>query len=407
MNILFGVTGGIAAYKAVMVVRLLKEAGHQVTVIPTAAALEMVGATTWEAISGNPVPRQLAGNAANVEHINLAKAADLFLIAPATANTIAKLAQGVADNFLTAAALVARCPMFLAPAMHTEMWTHPATQANIALLASRGVHFIGPEVGRLTGKDTGIGRMSEPETIFTAITAHLADENFSIGALTGRKVFISGGGTYEPIDPVRYIANRSTGHMAIALANAARQLGAQVCLAAANIDDSLLCQLTTGITVIPVVTAQDLYEVAIEQAQDSHVVVMAAAVSDYRVANYSSQKIKRGSELQLSLTPNPDILAHLAANRSHPQQVVVGFAAETGDDTQDFLSFGKVKAQRKKADIIAINEVSATAGFGAQETALYFVDKTGKELGKAQGDKPTVAKELMVLITSYLDEVNS
>ncbi|MDY5584468.1 MAG: bifunctional phosphopantothenoylcysteine decarboxylase/phosphopantothenate--cysteine ligase CoaBC, partial [Arcanobacterium sp.] len=338
-HILLGVTGGIAAYKSVLLLRLMREAGHRVTVIPTASALNMVGPTTWEALSGEPIQVEVSDKAANVQHIHLADQADLLVIAPLTANTGAKLANGLADNLLTSTALSVKCPILVAPAMHTQMWEHPATSHNMQLLAERGVYFVGPESGRLTGVDSGMGRLSEPETIFRHVVDLLTntstnkpneDEANLVQPLSGVKLAVSGGGTHEPIDPVRYIANHSTGTMAIAIANAAVTLGAEVTLVGANIAKQYQEKINSAVNYLQVQTALDL-EQAMNTLQDSHqVLIMAAAVSDYRVSNATDKKIKRTSELELKLVSNPDILAGLVARRENQEQLIVGFAAETG-----------------------------------------------------------------------------
>lgn len=414
-HVLLGVTGGIAAYKSVLLLRLMREAGYRVTVIPTAAALNMVAQTTWEALSGEPVQVEVSGQASNVQHIHLADQANLLVIAPLTANTSAKLAHGFADNLLTSTALSVTCPIVVAPAMHTQMWEHPATQENIGLLSARGVHIIGPESGRLTGKDSGLGRMSEPETIF----AHVVDllekrpeetsskespkvAETNLQPLTGIKIAISGGGTHEPIDPVRYIANHSTGTMAIAIANAAAVLGAEVTLVGANIAKEYRAKLNPVVTYLPVKTALDLAQTMNELQETQQVLIMAAAVSDYRVANSSNTKIKRTSDLELKLVSNPDILAGLVAQRKNSEQVIIGFAAETGNEEKDFLELGREKAIRKGANLLVINEVGAGLGFGEVETHLHVVDHNGKSRGDFQGSKEAAAAQLVTLISEYL-----
>ncbi|MCI6573607.1 MAG: bifunctional phosphopantothenoylcysteine decarboxylase/phosphopantothenate--cysteine ligase CoaBC [Actinomycetaceae bacterium] len=417
-RVVLGVTGGIAAYKSVAIVRGLRAAGCDVHVVPTPDALTMVGITTWEAISGHPVYTAVTDAAAEVAHVRMGGEADLLLIAPATANTLAKLACGLADNLLTATALVATCPVLIAPAMHTQMWNHPATQANVSTLLRRGVQIIGPDVGRLTGADSGPGRMSEPDEIVRAAldivrTLDTATTQAGISqrggrsqqtdeALAGLHIVISAGGTHEPIDPVRFIGNRSTGHMGVALANAAQRGGANVTLVAANLSRDVYGGIHPGVDVHSVVTAQELYEQMCNLAQQADVVVMAAAVADYRPVSQSPNKIKKssGGIHTLTLEETPDILAELAHRRSRPEQLIVGFAAETGDDSHTALDYGKEKAARKGADMIVVNEVGQTTGFGAVPTSVTLIDADGRELTAATGSKTTVGAAIMGCIAA-------
>nr|WP_239538979.1 bifunctional phosphopantothenoylcysteine decarboxylase/phosphopantothenate--cysteine ligase CoaBC [Arcanobacterium pluranimalium] len=421
-NIVVGVTGGIAAYKSAQLVRLLKKAGHNVHVVPTHAALKMVGKTTFEALSGNSVYVDVEEHAYDVVHVNTGQQADLVVIAPATAHTLAKLATGLADNLLTATVLVATCPIVVAPAMHTEMWNNAATQKNISVLAERGFHFVGPVEGALTGPDSGIGRMSEPEDIFHACEQLLEDMSdnraeFKQGelpnsqvetvqrlSLRGKTVVISGGGTREPIDSVRYISNKSSGAMAVAIANAAADAGAKVELVAANIEASRLLALAPSVAVRNVTTARELATQMQDLALSADVLVMAAAVSDYRVENPSSSKIKRHSDtITLNLVKNPDILADLAHNRRRKDQIIVGFAAETGNSDASYLELGIEKARRKNADLLAINLVGDEHGFGDVDTKLTVVDRHGNVQGEFMGDKRHVARDLIVVITSLVN----
>ncbi|MDY5404047.1 MAG: bifunctional phosphopantothenoylcysteine decarboxylase/phosphopantothenate--cysteine ligase CoaBC [Trueperella sp.] len=410
-RVLVGVCGGIAAYKVAGVVRRLRQAGVDVVVVPTPASLDFVGATTWEALSGNPVHVRIPEGADRVVHVATGQSADLVLIAPGTANTMAKLAAGIADNLLTASALVATCPVMIAPAMHTEMWNNPATQANVATLAARGVEFIGPAIGRLTGADSGVGRMVEPEEIAEAAIARLGlpvpsssdvarqdATGLPVSDLAGASVTISAGGTREPIDPVRFIGNHSTGRMGIELANEAARRGARVALVAANIEAALLAQLDPRVVIEPVGTAQEL-SAAMDSHADSDVLIMAAAVSDFRVAERSTSKIKHGEELHLRLVTNPDILAGLTRNR-RPNQIIVGFAAETGDDTNDYLEFGRQKARKKGADLLVINRVGERTGFGDVDTAVTIVDSDGRTVGEAAGTKREVAVAILSTIST-------
>lgn len=407
-TIVLGVTGGIAAYKSPAIVRALREAGHTVQVAPTYAALQMVGITVWEAVSGQPVYVDVTEAADEVVHVRTGSEADLIIIAPATANTIAKLAAGIADNLLTATALVATCPLLIAPAMHTQMWNHPATQANIDVLKKRGVHIIGPESGRLTGADSGIGRMSEPEDIvaraLTLLTPELAQKR---GLLSGRRVLISAGGTREAIDPVRFIGNRSTGRMGIALAAQAAQQGAEVELAAAHIESDLLAALPASVTVTTSVTAEELHAHMSESAKQADLIIMCAAVADYRPAAPSESKIKKtGNGIRtIELIENPDILADLAHHRRKEGQLILGFAAETGDDQHNALEYGKQKARRKGADIMAINHVSHTEGFGDVNTCVTLVNSKGEEVGSARGSKAEVAEAIITYCAQALQKM--
>lgn len=346
MVVVVGVSGGIAAYKTVTLVRLLVKDGHEVHVIPTPDALQFVGLPTWEAISRNPVTTSVHDDVASVRHVALGQRADLVIVAPATANTLAGMAAGLASNLLGTTLLATKAPVLVAPAMHTEMWHHPATQANIATLQSRGVHFEGPADGPLTGGDSGPGRMSEPGQIHAAARRLIGGRS----DLKGLTIAISAGGTREPIDPVRYIGNRSSGRQGVALAAAAATRGARVLLAAANIEQAVLAELgpsairdrdatdpadanvSAGIVeVTKIGSAADLAAVMRQFASEADVIIMAAAVADFRVADVSQQKLTKqdGGIPTLELVENPDILKGLARDR-RPGQTIVGFAAETG-----------------------------------------------------------------------------
>ncbi|MFC5280386.1 bifunctional phosphopantothenoylcysteine decarboxylase/phosphopantothenate--cysteine ligase CoaBC [Arcanobacterium canis] len=401
-RILLGVSGGIAAYKSAILLRRLKEWGADVRVVPTPASLEMVGRTTWEALSGHPAYVHVPEEADEVAHVRTGAAADLFIVAPATANTIAKLATGMADNMLTASALVATCPLIIAPAMHTQMWEHPATVSNIDLLASRGAIFAGPVSGRLTGVDSGAGRMMEPEDIASIAIANLVSRGFcgaTSDELHGVHFVISAGGTREPIDPVRFIGNRSSGRMGIELAQTALKRGACVTFVAANIPSAR--RELPGATVVDVETAAQLHSAMNDISPSAHVVVMAAAVSDYRVAA-SKTKIKRQGQLHLDLEENPDILADLAHHRRRDGQVVVGFAAETGDDTHTAYEYGVAKAKRKGADLLVINQVGTHSGFGDVDTEITIVDPHGRTIGHAEGSKHEVSVAIVNAIVANL-----
>ncbi|MBM7819873.1 phosphopantothenoylcysteine decarboxylase/phosphopantothenate--cysteine ligase [Cellulosimicrobium cellulans] len=404
MRIVLGVSGGVAAYKAVLLLRLLREQGHRVRVVPTASALRFVGAPTWEALSGEPATDQVFEDVEHVPHVALGQGADLVVVAPATADLLARAASGRADDLLTSTLLTARCPVVMAPAMHTEMWEHPATRANVATLRARGVHVIEPASGRLTGADTGPGRLPEPDEI--ARVALAVVEGPGDGArveeagpgrdLAGRRVVVSAGGTREPIDPVRFIGNRSSGRQGAELARAARARGAHVTLVAANLapDVAALVQGAGLDDVVTVETTAQLREAVRAAAAAADVVVMAAAVADFRPAHAPGAKIKkvpgRGPE-PIALVENPDVLAELAHDRLRADQVVVGFAAETGDADGSVLDHGRAKARRKGADLLVVNAVGEGLGFGVDANDVTVVDGSGEVVATAGGTKRAVA----------------
>jgi phosphopantothenoylcysteine decarboxylase/phosphopantothenate--cysteine ligase len=392
MRIVLGVAGGIAAYKAALLLRLLTEAGHDVRVIPTRASLEFVGRATWEALSGKPAPSDVFEDVTEVPHVRLGKLADLVIVAPATADLLARAATGRADDLLTATLLTARCPVLLAPAMHTEMWEHPATQANVATLRSRGVHVLEPESGRLTGADTGPGRLPEPEAIAAAALALLdgSDATDRLRDLAGLHVVISAGGTREPLDPVRFLGNRSSGRQGYALAAAALERGARVSLVAANVT----LPHPPGADVVTVETSEQLRDAVRAAAKDADVVVMAAAVADFRPATTAESKLKKspdGTAPVIELVETTDILAELAARRLRAGQVVVGFAAETGDADATVLEHGRAKARRKGADLLVVNAVGAGRGFGTPDNDVTILDAGGETVATAAGSKAEVA----------------
>lgn len=398
LNIVVGITGGIAAYKAVGVVRLLVKAGHDVHVIATEAALKFVGLPTLEALSRNPVGTSLYDDVVAVRHVALGQAADLVIVAPATANTLAKLAAGLADDLLGTTILASHAPLVVAPAMHAEMWSNAATVANVAVLRSRGVVFVGPASGELTGGDSGAGRLSEPEEIVTAALATLAS-TAAPRDLEGLHVVVSAGGTREPLDPVRFLGNRSSGRQGVALAQAAAVRGARVTLVAAHLDADVAATLTTepGITVVDVSTTATLADAVESLARTADIVVMAAAVADYRPASIEQRKIKkddRGDELTLTLVKNPDVLAGLTATR-RPGQTIVGFAAETADDHDELLQLGRTKAARKGADLLVVNAVGWNEGFGAEENTVVMLGGDGSVLADASGSKRAVADAVL------------
>ncbi len=400
MRIVLGVCGGIAAYKVPVVLRLLTEAGHDVRVVPTRSSLEFVGRATWEALSGHPVTTSVFDDVASVEHVQLGQTAELLVVAPATADLLARAAAGRADDLLTASLLVARCPVLLVPAMHTEMWRHPATQANVATLRERGVHVLDPDSGRLTGPDTGPGRMPEPAAIATTALALVAPQD-----LAGRRVVVSAGGTREPLDPVRFLGNRSSGKQGVALAAAARRRGAEVVLVGAN----LAVPAPVGVTLVPVETADELRTAVRTAAVEADAVVMAAAVADFRPAAPSAHKIKKGEQqpAPVELVPTVDVLAELVTDPPRTGQVVVGFAAETGDAAGDVLTHGRAKALRKGAHLLAVNAVGAGRGFGTDENEVTFLDAVGDVVGRAAGSKDAVADALWDVVVRLLATGNA
>ncbi|MDP3952756.1 bifunctional phosphopantothenoylcysteine decarboxylase/phosphopantothenate--cysteine ligase CoaBC [Microbacterium sp.] len=391
MNIVVGVTGGIAAYKTVHLVRLLIKAGHEVTVIPTEDALRFVGAPTWESISRNAVTTSVHDDVAKVRHVALGQAAELVIVAPATANTIAKMTAGLADDLLGTTLLATMAPVAIAPAMHTEMWRHPATQANIQTLRERGVSVFGPGEGELTGGDSGPGRMLEPEEIVDAALALLDPQD-----LAGMRVAVSAGGTREPIDPVRFLGNRSSGRQGVAIAAEAAARGADVELVAANITDDVLAEARhPRIRVRGVGTAAQLGEAMTDAAASADVVIMAAAVADYRPAAPSDQKLTKEAGLldRIDLVENTDIVAGLAASR--PQgQTIVAFAAETLSDPEERRERARRKRERKGVDLLAVNLADAEHGFEKAENAIEIIGEGGSVVGTAHGSKRHVARAL-------------
>ncbi len=386
-------TGGIAAYKACELLRRLTESGHDVTVVPTESALEFVGAPTWAALSGKPVASDVWTNVHQVPHVRLGQTADLVVVAPATADTMARAAHGLADDLLTNTLLTARCPVVLAPAMHTEMWEHPATQANVAMLRERGVLVIEPAEGRLTGKDTGKGRLPEPAEIFEVCTQVLARAAAGVGAardLAGRHVLVSAGGTREYLDPVRFLGNRSSGLQGYALARAAVARGAEVTLVAAN----TTLPDPAGVKVVRVETTAELRDAVVSASAAADSVVMAAAPADFRPTGVSEAKIKKstdGSAPTIELVQNPDVLREISADRSRAGQVVVGFAAETGDETGSVLDLARAKLARKGCDLLVVNDVSGGAVFGSPDNEAVILGADGSTTQVPRGSKSALA----------------
>ncbi|MEO7016841.1 MAG: bifunctional phosphopantothenoylcysteine decarboxylase/phosphopantothenate synthase [Leifsonia sp.] len=437
MTIVVGVTGGIAAYKAVGVIRSLVLEGHSVHVVATEAALRFVGRPTLEAISRNPVATDLYEGVAEVRHVAIGQSADLIVIAPATANTIAKLAAGLADDLLGNTVLASTAPLVIAPAMHTEMWRNAATVANIATLRERGVTIVGPASGQLTGKDSGPGRMEEPAVIvraaLEAVGAHPepreeteAESDTAVAApeapaanevvvlserrraneaarkprggddLAGKRVVVTAGGTREPLDPVRFLGNRSSGRQGVALAQAALARGAEVTLVAAHLE----VDPPEGVDLVEVQTALELQEAVTTAAADADIVVMTAAVADYRPAEVRNAKIKKadtGERLSLELIANPDILVGLSAGR-HEGQIVVGFAAETEPDPSSLIELGRGKLAAKGCDFLVLNQVGWTQGFATDSNEVVVLRRGGDIVMEASGSKLSVADRILDVI---------
>jgi phosphopantothenoylcysteine decarboxylase/phosphopantothenate--cysteine ligase len=400
-RVVLGVSGGIAAYKACELLRRLTESGHDVTVVPTAAALEFVGAPTWSALSGKQVATEVWSNVHEVPHVRIGQEADLVVVAPATADLLAKAAHGLADDLLTNTLLTARCPVVFAPAMHTEMWEHAATRANVAILRSRGALVIEPAEGRLTGKDTGKGRLPEPDEIFEICREVLARGTTSMD-LAGRHLVVSAGGTREYLDPVRFLGNRSSGLQGYALARAAVARGAEVTLIAANV----ALPDPAGVKVVRVETTAQLRHEVVSAAVAADAVVMAAAPADFRPTGVSEAKIKKaadGSAPAIELVQNPDILREIGTDRARPGQVVVGFAAETGDETGSVLDLARAKLVRKGCDLLVVNDVSGGAVFGSPDNEAVILAADGAAVEVAHGSKAALAQVIWDQVLRRLD----
>ncbi|MEO5994734.1 MAG: bifunctional phosphopantothenoylcysteine decarboxylase/phosphopantothenate--cysteine ligase CoaBC [Arthrobacter sp.] len=419
MRIVLGVGGGIAAYKVASLLRLFTEAGHNVTVVPTEAAIRFVGVATWEALSGNPVRNSVFDEVHTVNHVRLGHEAELIVVAPATADLLARAAAGQANDLLSNTLLMAGgSPVLMAPAMHTEMWQHPATQANVETLRSRGITVLEPASGRLTGSDSGPGRLPEPEAIFEAAlalagapapaavpVAEDADPS-PLRPLAGLTVTVSAGGTREPLDPVRFLGNRSSGKQGAALAVAAREAGAKVRLLAAHMD----VPAPAGVDVIRVGTALELRKAALHAAADSDVIIMAAAVADFRPADVSNTKIKKRDDVAdpvISLVRNPDILRELVEVRDAAlrRQLIVGFAAETGDADGDVLEYAAAKLRRKACDLLVVNQVGQDKVFGKDTNSVVILSRSGSEHQEASGSKSDVAAAVIERISAELSRV--
>ena len=426
-RVILGVGAGIAAYKACELLRLLKENGHSVRVIPTRDALRFVGEPTWAALSGEPVTTDVWTGVADVPHVKLGQAADLVLVAPATADLLARAAAGMSDDLLTATLLTARCPVAYAPAMHTEMWEHAATRQNVATLRERGAVVVEPAVGRLTGQDSGRGRLPEPAELF-ALAEQILE--FRTGApdsgppasdasglpgsrghapvrshgfsLAGRRVLVSAGGTREELDPVRFLGNWSTGRQGYAFARSAVARGAGVTLVAANVE----LPDPAGAKVIKVISARDMHAAMLAEAPHADVIVMTAAVADFRPAQRAGAKIKKDGALPppIELTENPDILADLSRHRrgrgpGQLPQVIVGFAAETSPD----LEQARAKLARKGSDLLVVNQVGDGLGFGAADNEWFVLDPAGTVTAVPRRSKDALADFVLSLVATRFE----
>jgi phosphopantothenoylcysteine decarboxylase/phosphopantothenate--cysteine ligase len=405
MRIVLGVTGGIAAYKSALLLRLMTEAGHTVDVVPTPAALGFVGKATWEALSGRPVRTDTFEAVETVNHVRLGREAELVVVAPATADAMARAAAGLAPDLLGNVLLTATCPVLVIPAMHTEMWQNPATVANVATLRSRGITVMDPDSGRLTGQDTGPGRFPEPERIW-AEAQRLARTTASpeAGPLAGRTVVVTAGGTREALDPVRYLGNRSSGKQGVALAQAAAAAGATVRF----IGGAMSVEPPAGTAVTRVESTQELHDAVMEQCADADALIMAAAVADFRPTEYADAKIKKsedGSSPVIQLERTPDILAGTVRARAEGRPmpgVIVGFGAETGDAERSVLEHGAAKLARKGCEMLVVNQVGRDLGFGqdVNEVTMLFAD--GRDPVEAAGSKADVAAAVVDQLAGLL-----
>jgi phosphopantothenoylcysteine decarboxylase/phosphopantothenate--cysteine ligase len=405
--VVLGVGGGIAAYKAAELLRRLTETGHDVTVVPTRAALKFVGAATWSALSGKPVSAEVWDDVHHVPHVRLGQEADLVVVAPATADLLARAAAGTAEDLLANVLLTARCPVVMAPAMHTEMWEHPATRANVATLRSRGVVVLDPASGRLTGADSGPGRLPEPAAIAEVCRELLAGrDRHGAPDLLGRTVLVTAGGTREPLDPVRFLGNRSSGKQGYALASTAAARGARVVLVSANV----ALPDPAGATVVRVGSAEELRQAVLEHADEADAVVMAAAVADFRPVAVAAHKIKKddadGVPSPVVLERTVDVLAEVVALRRERgrRQVVVGFAAETGDEHGDVLEHARAKLARKGCDLLVVNDVTEGKAFEADDNEVVVLGADGSAHPVARAEKAVVADAVWSAVVPLLPD---
>ncbi|GAB2615427.1 phosphopantothenoylcysteine decarboxylase [Paractinoplanes abujensis] len=394
-EVVLGVGGGIAAYKACELLRLFTESGDRVRVVPTASALKFVGAPTWAALSGQPVATDVWDDAHEVPHVRIGRAAELVVVAPATADLLAKAAHGIADDLLTNTLLTATCPIVYAPAMHTEMWENPATQANVATLRARGAVVIEPAVGRLTGKDTGKGRLPDPSAIWE-LARRVRKRGLDLD-FAGRHVVVTAGGTREPLDPVRFLGNRSSGKQGYALAKAAAARGARTTLIAANVT----LPDPAGVDIVRVGTTEELRLAVVKAAADADVVVMSAAPADFRPVTVAAEKIKKtegGTPAPIELATNPDIAAELGASK-RPGQILVAFAAET----HDAIEHARAKLVKKRADLIVVNEVGVDRVFGADHNEVTLLGADGSTDSHAELPKDDVADMIYDRVATLLE----
>jgi phosphopantothenoylcysteine decarboxylase/phosphopantothenate--cysteine ligase len=407
-RVVVGVAGGIAAYKACSVIRQLTEAGHHVRVVPTESALKFVGAATFEALSGQPVRTGVFEDVNEVPHVRIGQEADLVVVAPATADLLARAVAGRGDDLLTATLLTARCPVLFAPAMHTEMWFHPATVDNVATLRRRGAVVLEPASGRLTGADSGAGRLPEPEEITTLAQLLLDRSDGLPHDLAGVKVLVTAGGTREPIDPVRFIGNRSSGKQGYAMARVAAQRGADVTLIAGN--TSGLAD-PAGVEVVHIGSASQLRDAVSKHAPDANVLVMAAAVADFRPTHVATSKIKKSADASadapaVELTRTDDVLAGTVRARTDGQlpnmRAIVGFAAETGDANGDVLFHARAKLRRKGCDLLVVNAVGEGRAFEVDNNDGWLLAADGNEAALEHGSKTLMASRIVDAIVAFL-----
>lgn len=405
MRIVLGVTGGIAAYKAALLLRVMTEEGHEVHVVPTESALNFVGKATWEALSGRPVYNDTFEAVDEVNHVLQGRKADLVVIAPATAHSIAKAAAGLADDLLGNILLTATVPVVMAPAMHTEMWENPATQTNVSALRARGVHVIEPSVGRLTGEDTGKGRFPEPADIWDQARSVVQAEN-SVGELDGKHVVISAGGTREALDPVRYLGNRSSGKQGVALAEAAAQAGAHVTLIAGAMEVGP--PEHRNVSFVHIESTRELLDAVLHHAAGQDALIMAAAVADFRPSTATGDKIKKTDDHSaptIELEQTEDVLQTTVEQRdagSHLPGVIIGFAAETGDAESTPLEYGRAKLQRKGCEILVVNEVGVGRVFGQDDNDVTIIFADGRDDVPVQGSKSVVAEAIIEQLVGSL-----
>jgi phosphopantothenoylcysteine decarboxylase/phosphopantothenate--cysteine ligase len=395
-SIVLGVGGGIAAYKVCELLRRFTEDGHQVRVVPTESALRFVGEATWAALSGQPVTTSVWEGVHEVPHVRLGQRADLVFVAPATADLLARAAAGRADDLLTATLLTARCPVVFAPAMHTEMWEHPATQANVQTLRGRGCLVLEPAAGRLTGADSGPGRLPEPAELYETAVRVLARGPAGLGPdLAGWHMLVSAGGTREELDPVRFLGNWSSGRQGYALARTAAARGARVTLVSANVELG-----DPAVRVVRVTSARELEAAVTGGAAGADAVVMAAAVADFRPETRTDSKIKKAGPAPepLRLVENPDILRRLSARRASARQVIVGFAAET----EDLLRNGQAKLAAKGCDLLVVNQVGAGLAFGTTDNEAIVLAADGTVAKVPRGPKEVLADVVWDLVAARL-----